>query len=268
MTRTIRTIHTILALGALLCSLSVCCPGFAQDVLDKPEVDDVPPEPPDDAAPQEFLRGDANSDGCVDSEDAGHIFNMIFFADNLEFSCMDAADANDDNEVTTADAVYLISFFETGGPPPPAPFPRCGLDPRVLAPDNTLGCREYPKARCENGCESAPAEFLPEFIRGDANSDGGIDISDVLSILRHLFVAQEDFRRHLTCLDAADANDSGYVDISDAVFLLFHLFSNNREPRAPFPRCGIDPTEDRLTACVSPLCELLGVIGNLDTPDP
>ena len=59
------------------------------------------------------------------------------------------------------------------------------------------------------------------FVRGDANVDANVDISDSLSILGALFLGQED----LPCDDAADANDDGRIDISDPVAILDYLFT-------------------------------------------
>ncbi|MEK6705896.1 MAG: PKD domain-containing protein, partial [Bdellovibrionota bacterium] len=47
-----------------------------------------------------------------------------------------------------------------------------------------------------------------QFIRGDANRDGNLDIADPIKILSYLFASDE-----ATCLDACDVNDSGQVDI-------------------------------------------------------
>jgi hypothetical protein len=59
------------------------------------------------------------------------------------------------------------------------------------------------------------------FVRGDANVDENIDISDSLCILGALFLGEE----KLSCEDAADANDDGDLDISDPVTILDYLFT-------------------------------------------
>src|SRR4030095_9478262 len=68
----------------------------------------------------------------------------------------------------------------------------------------------------------------------------------------------------LPCLEAADANDDGGVDISDAVWLLSHLFLGGPRPSAPFGICGLDPTPDGLgcgqySACPADVCPDLAV---------
>jgi hypothetical protein len=82
------------------------------------------------------------------------------------------------------------------------------------------------------------------FLRGDANRDGMVDISDGIFILNVLFLGDGPF----TCEDAADVNDDGHIDISDATLLFGSIFLGAEEPPAPGPFIeGLDPTEDTLT---------------------
>lgn len=82
------------------------------------------------------------------------------------------------------------------------------------------------------------------FVRGDANSDGLVDISDAVFILASLFVPGS---AEPTCVDAADSNDDGTRDISDAVFSLAALFVSGAPALPPpFPSCGVDPTMDSI----------------------
>lgn len=92
-----------------------------------------------------------------------------------------------------------------------------------------------------------------DFLRGDVDASGVIDVTDATGILRHLFPFRGPTRR-LDCLDAADTNDDGRVNISDAVYLLIHLFAGTSAPPAPYPRCGVDPTEDSLGCDGTELC--------------
>jgi hypothetical protein len=82
------------------------------------------------------------------------------------------------------------------------------------------------------------------FVRGDANFDGLVDLSDALAVLFYLFEA-----RSFACLDALDANDSGKVDLSDVVFLLLYLFQHGSAPPLPYPDADTDPTLDALADC-------------------
>ncbi len=77
------------------------------------------------------------------------------------------------------------------------------------------------------------------FIRGDANNDQSVDISDVIFILHFLFDNTQPPPVHEMSLDG---NDDGTIDIADGVYLLSYLFNNGSEPHAPFPEPGIDLT--------------------------
>jgi hypothetical protein len=82
-----------------------------------------------------------------------------------------------------------------------------------------------------------------EFLRGDANGDDEVDISDVVAILGALFLGFHE----PSCMDAADANDNGRVDVSDPIRVLAFLFNKGDAPPAPGPYApGIDPTLDLL----------------------
>ncbi len=80
------------------------------------------------------------------------------------------------------------------------------------------------------------------FMRGDANGDADVDISDPIGILNGLFTADGE----ILCDDAADANDSGLVDVSDAIYLFGFLFGGIEELPAPQGFCANDPTADGL----------------------
>jgi hypothetical protein len=80
-------------------------------------------------------------------------------------------------------------------------------------------------------------------VRGDADGNGTLGITDPIAILLHVAGDEEPI---LECLDAADADDSGAVNITDAAFILASLFQGGAEPPAPFPTCGPDPTDDGL----------------------
>ena len=85
-----------------------------------------------------------------------------------------------------------------------------------------------------------PAAGGEPFIRGDANMDGTVDISDPVATLEHLFLGGD----HVRNRDAADTNDSGTLDLTDAVYDFVFLFMGYRSPRPPFPTAGYDPTPD------------------------
>jgi hypothetical protein len=91
------------------------------------------------------------------------------------------------------------------------------------------------------------AETLPggpvEFLRGDSDGSGALDITDAVIVLGHLFTGEP---ADLLCPDAADADDSGVLDLSDAITTLGYLFTGGPAPPAPFPGKGTDPTPDGL----------------------
>jgi hypothetical protein len=85
--------------------------------------------------------------------------------------------------------------------------------------------------------------FDAPFLRGDADHDGTINITDSLSTLNFLFSGGA----RPYCLDASDANDDGEVNISDAISLLGYLFLGTARPAEPGTMIpGSDPTADRL----------------------
>jgi hypothetical protein len=67
---------------------------------------------------------------------------------------------------------------------------------------------------------------LNPFMCGDANSDGSVDISDVVCLIAYIFSggsAPEPLR-------AGDANCDSAVDISDVVYLIAYIFSGGSAP--------------------------------------
>lgn len=83
-----------------------------------------------------------------------------------------------------------------------------------------------------------PAVSAIEFIRGDSNGDGEVNISDAQHCLQWLFLAGSEPQ----CLAAADTNDDEGIDITDPIRTLEFLFLAGAEPPAPFPLPGSDPT--------------------------
>ena len=97
-------------------------------------------------------------------------------------------------------------------------------DPRVLMSEMDRGADEF---------------SVVEFIRGDANGDGVVQLGDPIEILGHLFLSVP----ARNCDDALDVDDTESLNLNDPIFLLNHLFiAGNPPPFAPFPDCGLDPT--------------------------
>lgn len=83
------------------------------------------------------------------------------------------------------------------------------------------------------------------FIRGDADLNGAVQLTDAVYTLTSLFLGGGP----LPCLDAADANDVGRVDISDPIFVLTYLFLGGPEPPPPFPEAGEDLSPQTALGC-------------------
>lgn len=85
--------------------------------------------------------------------------------------------------------------------------------------------------------------FPPTFIRGDANDNGILSISDPIYLLNYLFRGGP----IPPCGDAADANDDGEIDIADVVRIVVYLFAEGTiPPPSPPGPPGFDPTLDGL----------------------
>jgi hypothetical protein len=82
-----------------------------------------------------------------------------------------------------------------------------------------------------------PGDHPGNFVRGDTNDDGAMDISDAVFLLNYLFLGGA----VPACQPAADINNDHRTDLSDAIYLLNHLFLGGNGPALPFPACGPDP---------------------------
>lgn len=86
---------------------------------------------------EDLMRSDANNDSQVTVADASFINNYLFNGGSTP-SCLDAADANDDGSIDVSDSSYITSYLFLGGPAPPSPFPYCGADPS----SDSLNCQD------------------------------------------------------------------------------------------------------------------------------
>ncbi|MFN0057289.1 MAG: dockerin type I repeat-containing protein [Planctomycetota bacterium] len=93
-----------------------------------------------------------------------------------------------------------------------------------------------------------------EFIRGDANVDGALNIADPVFMLNYLFASGP----IPTCLKTVDCNDDGALNIADPVYSLNYQFAGGPIFPAPFGSgaagCGVDPTADSLTCLGFTFC--------------
>ena len=84
------------------------------------------------------------------------------------------------------------------------------------------------------------------FRRGDADSNGSVNVTDAIFTLNSLFLGGP----APGCPDAADADDDGALQVTDAIYLLNGMFLGGPQPPAPgAAACGSDPSEDALGSC-------------------
>ena len=101
-----------------------------------------------------------------------------------------------------------------------------------------------------------------DFIRGDSNDDGVLNVSDAVFTLSFLFIGDE----QPECLAANDTNDDGTLNITDVIRTLNFLFLGGTDaPPAPFPDPGADPTRD--LGCREPPLPGIPGVGSLGGPD-
>ena len=152
-------------------------------------------------------------------------------------------------------AINGIAIRQAGDGPPLPPLEICdnGGDDDG---NRDIDCQD---AFCTDAvnCQAAPGE---RFVRGDANSDGSINLTDGVVPLLFLFSGGAP----PACADATDTNDTGNIEITDAIIIFSWLFTGGVPPQAPSPRspgyastdCGPDASADGL-GCErpSPTCE-------------
>jgi hypothetical protein len=90
-----------------------------------------------------FLRCDPNNDERNDLADVVWIVNELFRG-GRETACANASDCNDDQRVDLTDAIFAVSYQFGRGPPPPAPFPTCGMDPDATETSCPAGSTRCP----------------------------------------------------------------------------------------------------------------------------
>ena len=88
------------------------------------------------------------------------------------------------------------------------------------------------------------------FVRGDANRDWKVDLSDPLYLLLYIFGEYQE----LPCADAGDVDDNGEISLPDVLYLLTYLYAGGSPPPNPFPFEGRDPTADDLLCGLGESC--------------
>jgi len=136
------------------------------------------------------------------------------------------------------DTSTLVRLVEIPGQPP--------VPPGVIGANNTAA-----EIEGDSTLVSLVVIEPVEFIRGDCNGSGSLDLADVVFSLNALFVQQSP---QPLCRDSCDSNDDGALQISDPIHVLNYLFQAGNPPVAPFPACGSDPTDESLECGDSPIC--------------
>ncbi len=74
----------------------------------------------------EFTRGDTDSSGFLDLNDA--LENLAVLYLGVATDCLASHDVNDDAKLDLSDALYILTALFSSGAMPPAPYPNCGVD--------------------------------------------------------------------------------------------------------------------------------------------
>ena len=81
-----------------------------------------------------------------------------------------------------------------------------------------------------------PASTPAFFIRGDANHDGVVDLSDGIEALLVIFGITSS-----SCLEALDVDDDARLTLADPIRIFDHVFGGGPAPGSPYPEYGPDP---------------------------
>ena len=118
------------------------------------------------------------------------------------------------NPLPPGDGVVVnLLFTATGGP-------SAGIDTTSLAGYSTV-------------LDSRYAEYSPAFVpitiilglRGDANSDGSINVGDAVFVINYIFKFGTPPNEY-----EGDANSDGAINVGDAVYLINYVFKNGPPP--------------------------------------
>ena len=101
----------------------------------------------------------------------------------------------------------------------------------------------------DDDCAETESCRVAEFVRGDPDENGAVQLTDGIFILNFLFLGGDS----PGCFDAADADNNGAVQMTDGIYILNFLFLGGAAMPAPYPECGIDEGAGRdLLDCEEP----------------
>ncbi|MDE0740404.1 MAG: discoidin domain-containing protein, partial [Planctomycetota bacterium] len=131
-------------------------------------------------------------------------------------------------------SIAELEILQPTDAPPPVPDEIC---------DNGIDDDEDGDADCEDAdcseAESCQGPPEPVFVRGDADDNGIINLTDAIFNLNYLFIGGTE----PTCQDSADADNNGSLQLTDGVFILMFLFNGGTPPPDPGAECGVDPAD-------------------------
>ena len=82
-----------------------------------------------------------------------------------------------------------------------------------------------------------------EFVRGDVDESGSLNVTDMT---RHLAILFQGVTDRPVCDDVLDVDDDGSIALPDAIFIGNYLFQGGAPIPLPYPEPGLDPTPDEL----------------------
>jgi len=212
------------------------------------------------------VPGDCNQNGSLEIGDATCVLGVLFLGSPGSFPCGEgrASDVGNlalldwqpDGAIDISDGIAILQFLFIGGPAHPRAVP--GQEVKSCVPIEGCGSQGACPVKCVPPPSACPEEAPPdlqeaEFVRGDVNQDGTVNITDSIYMLSWLCLEGPE----PPCLDAADTNDDGCVDLQDAYLYpgaCPWLGLDFCEPLSPYPACGSDPNPDFLGCKSAPRC--------------
>lgn len=76
------------------------------------------------------------------------------------------------------------------------------------------------------GTLATPVSDISDWICGDVNASGGIDIDDIVYVIAYVFGNGPGPQP----TESGDVNCSGFVDIDDVVYLIAYIFQGGQQP--------------------------------------
>ena len=104
--------------------------------------------------------------------------------------------------------------------------------------------------RSGNPTPGVPGDGAGRFVRGDADANGGVALTDGIAIFNFLFLGGAT----PVCEASADADGSGDIRLTDGIYVLNFLFRGASAPPLPYPDCGPGRAND-LDCASYPPCE-------------